>query len=144
VVAFAVSILAPDGEGGGLSKNVRFAVGLMLITVCLFPLCELVETINNIDVNSMIPEESPQDYTEYFNVAYEVAEKENLVRGIEAMLRDRFSIDESEVDVSVTIDGGELKRIFIKLNGGAIWKDTGEIEAYLNNIFGCEVITAIG
>lgn len=149
-VAFIVSTLSPEGEGGGLGRNVRFAIGLMLIIVCLSPLTDLVNTIKDLDLDSILPkvENDAVDYEEYLNSTYESAEKENLICGIKVMLSDNFGIDESEADVSVTIEEKngerELTRIFITLYGRAIWKDTGEIEAYLGKIFGCEIITAIG
>lgn len=149
-VAFIVSTLAPEGEGGGLGKNVKFSIGLMLIIVCLAPLTNLVSTIKELDLNSILPEveNNTEKYMDYLSSTYESAEKENLIRGIKVMLSDKFDIDESEAEVSVTIVGEkekrELTRIFIRLYGRAIWKDTGEIEAYLGEIFNCEIITAIG
>ncbi len=150
VIAAIVSTLSPEGGRGGIGKNVRFAIGLMMIIVCLSPLTEFISAIKDLDVDSILPDvdNGAQGYEEYFNESYENAEKENLARGIRVMLSDRFGIDESEVDVSVVIgesDGEKrLSRIFIRLYGAAIWKDTGEIEAYFGELFGCEIITAIG
>ncbi len=151
IVGSLVSMLTPDGEGGGISKNMRLIFGLCVVIVCINPIKEMVVLIDELDIGSVIdiPEEDEDKYNDIFNSSYTSAEIENLKMGIKQMLSDRFDIDSSECSVSVNSalgDGGRnmLKSITVILYGSAIFKNTDEIERYFENIFGCEVITAIG
>lgn len=152
VIGSIVSILSPDGEGGGLKAHVRLAIGLVLTLVCISPLISLVQTLGELDVQGFVGEIDQSDREEYesiFQSGYDAAEIENLTEGIKSILRERFDIAADECYVSVvtrTEKGGKrhIERIFINFYGAAIWKNTGEIESYLGELFGCEVVTAVG
>lgn len=152
VVGSFVNILSPEGEGGGLSKHTKLAVGLCLILVCTAPLFSLIRDLGELDIHALIPELGEEESLEYesiFHSSYDNAEIENLREGIVSILGDRFDIEPSECYVKVKVtEGGagerRLERIFINLYGSAIWKDTGAIEAYLSSLFGCEIVTAVG
>ncbi len=152
MIGSIVSILSPDGEGGGLKSHVRLAIGLVLTLVCVSPLISLVKTLGELDVQGLVGEIEGSDREEYesiFQSGYDAAEIENLKEGIKAILRERFDIADDECYVSVVTraDNDEkrrLERIFINFYGAAIWKNTGEIESYLSELFGCEIVTAVG
>ena len=152
VVGSILSIISPEGEGGGLSKHTRLAFGLCLILAVALPLSSFFRELREIDLQSIIPEVPEGEREEYesiFQSSYEKAELENLREGIVTILGDRFGIDSSECAVSVQVsrDGDgvrRLDRIFINLYGSAVWKDTGEIEEYLSSLFSCQVVTAVG
>ena len=152
VVGAIVTLLSPEGEGGGLKSHVRLAVGIVLILVCVSPLITMVKTLSEIDVKDMIGEVDDENLDEYesiFQSGYEAAEIENLKEGIKSILLERFGVKSDECYVSVSTaknSEGErhLKRIFINLYGSAIMKNTGEIEDHLSSLFGCEVVIAVG
>ena len=152
VVGAIVTLLSPEGEGGGLKSHVRLAVGIVLILVCVSPLITMVKTLSEIDVKDMIGEvddEKLDEYESIFQSGYEAAEIENLKEGIKSILLERFGVKSDECYVSVSTaknSEGErhLKRIFINLYGSAIMKNTGEIEDHLASLFGCEVVIAVG
>ena len=152
VIGSIISLIAPEGEGGGLGKHVRLAVGCVLILTCISPLGELIEGLRGLDLEGLVPEVNEGEAEEYesiFGDSYVAAELSSLREGIAAMLKERFGVAREDCEIAVATrrdkSGNlELTRIFITLYGSAIWKDTGEIEGYFGELFGCEIITAIG
>lgn len=151
IIGSLISMLSPDGDGGGIGKNTRLIFGLCVVLVCINPIKDIFLLIKDLEFDSIIelPDGEGDRYDEIFDSSYSAAEIENLKVGIKQMLCDRFNIDSMECSVSVkAIPAGEgksrLEHIFITLYGSAIFKNTDEIEEYIGKIFGCEVITAIG
>ena len=152
VIGSMVTMLSPDGEGGGLGKHTRLAVGLCIVLFCSAPLMKLVLSVAELDVISLFPdlsEEESQNYDKIFVDSFNAAELDRVKEGVVAILQDKFGIDASECSVAVSAgerDGGgrRIERIVISLYGSAIWTNTGEIEGYLFEIFGCEIVTVIG
>ena len=151
VVGSLVSMLAPEGEGGGLGRNNRLILGLCIVLVCINPIKSIILEIKDLDLGSIVDIEGSDevDYEKYLDSAYTEAEVESLKSGIYRMLSDRFMIAREDCSVSVRLGQGEgdamtLESICITLYGSAIFADTGEIEDYFGAIFGCEIITVIG
>lgn len=151
IIGTLVTTLAPDGEGGGISRNIRLVFALCVILVCIDPIKSGIELLTELDIESVLDGEvsEGEKYEEIFDSSYDAAEKKNLEEGIKTMLEGRFGISGSECEVSTQITDGvtgerRVDRIYITLYGSAIWKDTGLIEEYLARIFSCEVISAIG
>ncbi len=157
IIGSIVSMLAPEGEGGGLGKHTRLVFGLCLVIVCLYPIKNVIIYLDELNIEGKleVPSQDQNEIESIFDSSYSAAEADNLKSGIKALLSDRFGVDMSECKVSVRFKksdpaGGivgekqQLERIFITLYGSAIWKDTGQIEEYFSSIFNCEVVTAIG
>ncbi len=150
VIVSLVSMLSPNGENGAIGKNLKLICGLCVALVSVYPIIEIVEDVKSLDIGALVDNGGQkEEYQDRFDLSYEAAELENLRSGIRGMLSDRFGIDTSECDVSVTVrknaDGqNELERIFITLYGRAIFKNTAEIERSFGEIFDCEIVTAIG
>ena len=147
IVGTVVSILSPDGEGGGLLRHVRLIFGLCLVIVCINPIMQIIESVREMDFELITPdiEDESDKYYDIFEDSYSKSEIANLKSGIKQMLYDKFSIDPSECEIAIILsDRGDLNRISVTLYGGAVWKDTGEIENYLYRAFGCEIVSIIG
>ena len=151
VIGSLISILAPEGEGGGLARNNRLVFGLCVVLVCINPIKNIIIEIKSLDIGSIVdlPDSKEEGYEGYLGGAYTDAEVENLKSGIYAMLEDRFSVPRENSSVAVKLRQGEgnaraLESISITLYGGAIFKNTNEIEDYFGEIFNCEIITVIG
>ncbi len=151
VVGSLLSMLSPEGEGGGLGRNFKLVLGLCIVLVSLNPIKSIVLSVKELDIGSIVevPEADGEKYEEYFKDSYTSAEVENLKSGIYRMLSDRFSVAREDCSVAVTLGQSEgnartLEVIFITLYGPAIFKNTAEIEEYFGAIFGCEIVTAIG
>ena len=50
VVGSLVSMLAPDGEGGGLGRNNRLILGLCIVLVCINPIKSIILEIKDLDL----------------------------------------------------------------------------------------------
>ena len=151
VIGSLMSMLAPEGEGGGLGAKFRLIYGLCVVLVCINPIKSVVLEIKDLDLSNIVGdfEEGTDDYSDYLNNAYTQAEVESLKVGIRRMLSERFGVAEEDcrVDVSLYNNDGEraeLESICITLYGPAIFKNTAEMEEYFGAIFECEIITVIG
>lgn len=150
VVGSVVSVLSLDGSGGGISKHIKLIFGLCVILVCIEPIKDGIEYLKGADLSqSILPSDSDADkYEDIFKSSYTAAEVEILKNGIKNVLAEKFGIDGSECDISISLitadRGSSLSRVLITLYGSAVWQDTAAIEAYLSQLLGCEVISAIG
>ncbi len=151
IIGSLVSMLSPEGEGGGMIKNVKLVLGICVALVCIYPIKELVNDISALDIGSIVelPEQESDKYGDIFESSYSSAEAENLKSGIKQLLSDKFGIDSLECSVSVRLsdkngERRELESISVTLYGSAIFKNTDEIERCLESIFNCEIITVIG
>lgn len=150
VIASVVSIIAPEGEGGGISRHVSLAVGVSLVLVCFAPAVQAVEWLRELDIEAVLPngEDEREEYESIFNSTYTDAEVDNLCEGIKSLVSQKYGLDPLSFTVSVRLTkNGQDKRperITLTLYGSAIWADTGEIERYLGSLFGCEIVTIIG
>ena len=151
VVGCLVSMLSPEGEGGGIFRNIKLIYGICMVFVCMYPIKNIIIAVKELDIGSIveIPSQSDEEYKDILDSSYSSAEIANLKNGIKQILYDRFDIDGSEckIDVSLsqTSNGDKkLQRVLVTLYGTAIWKDTGEIESTLEDILSCEIVTAIG
>jgi hypothetical protein len=150
IIGSVVSVIAPEGEGGGLSRHVRLAVGVCIILVCFAPTVRAVEWLGEFDIGSVLPDdgENAEQYESIFDRAYSEAEIDNLCEGIKSVVAQKFGLDPLSFKVSVRLNGDEgeksLSRVTLTLYGSAIWADTGAIEEYLSSLLGCEIITIIG
>ena len=151
IIGALVCALAPDGEGGGLSRHTRLVYALCLVLVCAAPLRDVMDRIAEFEYEDLLPSTDKTDeYESIFNSSYSEAELDNLCVGIKDILSSKFGIDASSCSVSVRAENigtdgkTKLTQIYITLYGDAIWTDTGAIEQYLGSLFGCTIITAIG
>ena len=144
-------MLAPEGDGGGISRNIKLVYGICVVFVCMYPIKNIITTVKELDIGSVVetPSQSDEEYKDILDSSYSSAEIANLKNGIKQILYDRFDIDGSEckIDVSFTQTSNgdkKIQRVLVTLYGSAIWKDTGEIERTLESILSCEIVTAIG
>lgn len=150
-VGTLVAMLAPDGEGGGISRNIKLVYGVCVVFVCIYPIKNIIIAIKELDIGLVVetPEQNEDQYKDILDSSYSSAEVESLKNGIRQILHDRFDIDSSECRVDVSFseeaDGKRtLRRVLVTLYGSAIWKDSAEIEDVLGRILSCEIVTAIG
>ena len=142
IIGAVISILAIDGE---LQKQVRLAIGLTIVIVCVSPIVDAVRWLESAELGDL-SYSSPDtgEYESIFFEYYSKAEIENCSEGIKSMLCESFEIDEGDLEVSVVAGEGKLERVYITLFGDAIWQDTAAMEEYLGGLLSCEIITVIG
>ena len=152
LIAALVGILAPEGERGGLAKHMKLIASLFLICVLIAPLKGLTNTLQGlIDGNWEISlpngELGKDELQSDAEKALDEASEQYCADALGNALCTQFSLSAS--DVRCTVDwertDGESRpaRVTVLLSGRAIWQDTHAIEAYVNDLLGCECITAI-
>ncbi len=151
IIGSLITMLTPDGEGGGIGKNMRLCFGLCVVLVCINPIKDIIHQVNNFEIGDIMGNgDTIEDkYKDYFDSSYSAAELDDLKNGIYRLLADKYGIEREECKLSVRLSEGESQKkdidsIFITLYGSAIFKNTDEIENYLGGLFGCEIITIIG
>ena len=151
LVAALIGVLAPTGEGGGLSRHLRLLTSLFLITVIILPLGDAMGTIEGfLDGSVTLPEiggSTEEDYRKELDEALASSSKAYFATLLIEKLEEEFTIPEGEVRCAIrwSEDAGEARpeRISVILSGSAIWKDPASIEAFVRDLVGCECVTAI-
>lgn len=151
LLAALIGILSPKGEGDGIAKHMRLLTSLFLICVLISPIKTVTEALSGwISGEVSFPwegEELESDYREQMNEAIESASKEYFINTLTETLRTQFSMEAGSVRCQVKWEnaGEELRpvRVTVILSGGAIWKNPELIEAFVEELLGCECITAI-
>lgn len=151
IVGTLVSLLCPDGESGGISRQIRLIIAICVVGVSINPMIGVIEYINELEIGDLMGnyENDSTNYDEIFNSSYSSAEIQNLKVGIRQLLMDKFEVDGAECSVEVKLSNQEgknktLERVYITLYGPAVFKNTAEIEDFFGELLGCEIVTAIG
>ena len=146
-----ISILSPEGSGGGIAKHIRLLSALFLICVLIAPVGRLIGGIRDLaNGDFMLPEiELPnkEDSNLQMQGALDDASKKYFLDSLTLMLLQEFSIQEGDLTckaIWTERDGQTVpKKITVILSGSAIWKDANKIQAFVSDLLGCECITAI-
>ncbi len=136
-----VTALSPEGEGGGLKRHVGMICALCLLCVVLKPIINF-----NWDFDfSDIEQSDREEYESIFENTVNESLSQGKAQGIYDVLSGKFGIEREECYVSVQLDrDGKPERVFIRLFGSAVWKNTNEIKEYISRLCKCETVIAIG
>ena len=143
LICSIVKIISPNAEGEGLSGHIKLVCGLCIICVVINPAIKAVEWIGNLDFSEIADVSQDKDkYEEYesvFNEYLSLSQSDYIKTQIKLILQDKFGIDLSEVDVKLYIIEDEngakqLERVTLLLCGGAVLKDSVEIEACISEM----------
>lgn len=151
LVAALIGVLAPLGEGGGLSRHLRLLTSLFLIIVIILPLGDALGAIEGVlDGGLSLPEidgSSEEEYRKELDEALASSSKTYFAALLIEKLEEEFSIPTGEVRCAIRWSEDEKEarpeRISVILSGSAIWKDPAGIEAFVREQVGCECVTAI-
>ena len=146
-----ISILAPEGSGGGIGKHIRLLSALFLICVLIAPVGQLIGGIRDLaNGNFTLPEialPNEEDGNLQLQSSLDDASKQYFLDSLTILLLQEFSIEEGDLSCKAVWseqEGQTLpKRITIILSGSAIWKDPNKIQSFVTELLGCECITAI-
>ncbi|MBQ9079790.1 MAG: stage III sporulation protein AF [Clostridia bacterium] len=146
-----ISILAPEGEGGGLRRYVSFIGALCVLALLISPLGELISYLGGLSEDSFDAltgeSEARENYENRYNEYLLSLGKENVAVGVIQLLEERFDIpsDECHVKVSAEERDGELyiENVTVILSGKSLFRNPYEIEKYISELLGCEC-TVIG
>jgi len=140
-----VGILSPNGS----VKHMRLISSLFLICVLAAPLPKAIGSLHSFteELNGAPGESGNNDYTEQMEEAVNSASRAYFAQTLTQMLEQRFSIKTGEVRCLIqwAQDGEQLRplKITVILSGSAIWKNPADLEEFVQNLLGCECVTAI-
>ena len=152
VCCAAVEFLTPSGEGGGVAGHMRFMSALCLLCVLVTPLTPLLAEGNLADrIEGAIDdwldegERAQEEYGDRWEEQLEEMDSMYAEASIASLLQQAFGIAADDLAVRVeTSDTGEtITAVHIGLSGRAIWLNTHEIEAYIEEMLGCECTTYV-
>lgn len=146
-----ISLLAPSGERGGLVPYMRLFTALFLLCVLVSPIRGAITSLREL-LNgelSLPGIDTPQEdsYREELESAMGAASTEYFAQALTRMLEGEFEIETGQIRCRVDweLDNGQLSpcRVTVILSGRAIWKDAGAIERHVEELLGCECVSAI-
>lgn len=144
LLAGVVVNLLPEGGGEGMKKYVKLLAALCVLTILISPAVSLLESLGTLargGFEGLISDNRTDFEGEYRGYMLEVG-KENIERGVAALLFDKYGIPEGECRVKAEVregdEGLELIRINITLSGRSALRDPYAIEGYLSGLLDCE------
>ena len=139
VFAGIVLLLAPKGKGGSMERHIKLLVSLAFISVMIQPAVSFFKSIEIPDFNI---ETVSYAYEEKLYENLLTLEKSELEKGLKTLISQSFSINEENVDVTVTVileeDHPKTEKVFVRLSGAAIFCNTNDIEDYVSGLLNCQ------
>ena len=147
-----VEMLSPDGEGGGIARHIRLLSVLCLLCVLLAPVLTLLQSGESLpeyfrsllDGWSEGAELGEEELAHRFQEETERLDIALAEQTVGEMLAEHFSLDATDCRVRLTVDESyRITQVRVALRGRAIWSNSHEIEAYIEQTFGCESVIYI-
>lgn len=146
-----ISILSPEGSGGGIAKHIRLLSALFLICVLIAPVGKFIGGLRDLaNGDFSLPQidlPNEEDGNLQMQDALDDASKKYFLDSLTILLLQEFSIQEGDLSckaVWTERDGQAVpKKITVILSGSAIWKDPNKIQSFVSELLGCECVTAI-
>ena len=140
VFAGIVLLLSPKGKGGSMESHIKLLVSLAFISVIIQPAVSFFKTLEIPDFNIKTVASYAYEEELYENLL--TLEKSELEKRLKTLIAQNFSINEENVDVTVTVmlqdDVPKTEKVFVKVSGRAIFCNTNDIEDYVSALLGCK------
>lgn len=139
-------ILSPEGEKGGILKQVRLLSALLLISVLILPIKSGISYLSSLQSGETpLPNwaDAPENGKEELQERLDLVSKEYFATALAERLEREFSIAAGEVRCIVRWDVDSPSLVTVVLSGKAIWKDPEVIENFVSSLLGCDCQTAI-
>ncbi len=141
-----VNMLTPSGQ----VKYVKLLTSLVLVCVLIAPLKGAVETViawgsGDLTLPGVEADDEETLQKELENATTE-ASKSYVAQRLTEALQTEFSMDAGTVRTHIEWSAGDTvrpQRVTVLLSGASIWKNPHEIQAYVEELLGCECVTAI-
>ncbi len=131
-----LSLLSPKGKSG---KGVQFILSLVLLSCLVFPLADL-------SLGDLSFENDFSYGKEEGETIWEERLKGEVARGIEVAICEKFSLKESEIELTVLADIIDntvlIRHLTLSLSGSAVACDLPSVVRYITDNTGaeCEVV----
>jgi hypothetical protein len=136
-----------------LGALVGLACGLIGVIVLITPVCQLLSGGEGVldrleqalDDWLAEGEKAEEEYADQWQDQYEGMDIVYAQASISALLQQKFEIAEKEVNVRLEVDEAaeRITAVSVGLSGQAVWVNTHELEAYVEQILGCVCTTYI-
>ena len=150
LVLAVIGVLSPEGERGGIVRHVRLIAALVWICVLIAPLPTLSDRLSDWweDLSISQPSSDQKElYEQALDQALNEASCAYFSQQLTRMVCEQFEIDPGNLRCAIQweSDAQSLRptQITILLSGKAIWKSPYEIQAFVQELIGCEVVTVI-
>lgn len=152
VCCSAVEFLTPSGEGGGLAGHMKWLSGLCLLCVLVTPIRQIVvdggviaRLEGALEEWLSQGEQTRDEYDDLWQEQYEQMDVAYAEASMTALLQQKFAIASGDVRVRLQVDESreKIESVHVALSGRAVWLNTHEIEAYVEQMLGCECTTYI-
>ena len=144
MAAAVVELLAPKGEGGRISAQVRMVAGLFLLVALLLPLRDglafLTELADGDGV--LFPSYETPDYASTLQAAVVSMGRAELSAWVTSTLEAEFSVSPDLAEVVPVWEASDstpppLAEVYIVLSGKAALTDPHPMEAFFSEALGC-------
>ena len=147
LVGALIGILSPEG---GMAKHVRLVTALVLICILISPLGDVIGALQDFASGSLdfpSTENNTDDYLEQLGNATDEASKSYFAQMLTETLEEQFSMPTGTVRCQIAwIKTGDIlspSRVTVVMSGASIWKNPHEIKDFVEELLGCECVTAI-
>ena len=144
-----ISVLVPEGEGGGLRRHVGLIGALCVVAILISPAQHLLEFLGGLSEGDwrVDTEQGVEQYeAEYSKYLASLGERE-LADGLAKLICEKFDISSEQCHVNAKIgqyDGQAVaEQITVILSGTALLRDPYAIEEFVSELLGCEC-TVVG
>ena len=132
-----VDLLVPERG----RKTVRLISALFLLCVLSAPLPRAFRAIRDYTIP-----DAREEYTQKMKQAMESASRTYFARTLTELIGEQFALAEGSVRCEIEWEADNEtvpKKITVILSGSAIWRDPEKIESFVEDLIGCECVTAI-
>ena len=136
-----VDLLVPERG----RKTVRLISALFLLCVLSAPLPRAFRAIRDYTIPDAA-QDAREEYTQKMKHAMESASRTYFARTLTELIGEQFALAEGSVRCEIEWEADNEtvpKKITVILSGSAIWRDPEKIESFVEDLIGCECVTAI-
>lgn len=140
VMVGMVTVLCPEGEGGGIKRHVGFVGALCILCILVSPTAELAKVIEELSLDELVATEKQYDreyYGEYYSDYLTRLGEQSGSDTLKELLCRRFDIAEGQCAVRLTVSEGKATDVTVILSGRALLRDPYEIEEYVEGLMSC-------
>ena len=136
-----VDLLVPERG----RKTVRLISALFLLCVLSAPLPCAFRAIRDYTIPDAA-QDAREEYTQKMKQAMESASRTYFARTLTELIGEQFALAEGSVRCEIEWEADNEtvpKKITVILSGSAIWRNPEKIESFVEDLIGCECVTAI-
>lgn len=141
-----ITVLSPDGEGGGIKKHIKLIASLCVLSVMIAPLVSFAESLGEYNAENLSDifegEEYINKYEEICNDTISAYTADEIARRCKTRICAELGMESESFEVEVATecvdDVLEVSSVRVTLHPAAITQDPREISAIVSDMLDCE------